>query len=796
MVFSSGPVTTDYQRYSFIDVTYPRLFDFDNASKAHYKIQQVVGATTYIECADFNEKSTSTLLYDLTEHKRIEAIVESDISKFHLNYNASSSEMFMSSQDYSDIPSILSLEPVEFINYGEAINQGNFIIVTDDVLYDDGFGTNWVHEYRDYRNSAPGGSHDVLIADVDLLYDTYAYGIKKHPLALRNFFLYAIDSFEIEPEYIFLIGKSYSYDVTRAYATPEYAANIIPTFGNTGSDNMLVSRRSDVAPLIPIGRISAKTGNDIRIYYEKIVEFEAAQADPTQTIDNKAWMKNVLHFAGGLNAFEQSLFNSFLDQYQTIIEDTLFGGNVYQFNKLNADPIFYSESEYIDSLVNNGVSLITFFGHSSTGSFDYNIGNPEDFNNEGKYFAVFGNGCNTAAIHGEAYTLGERYIFAEDKAAIAFIAASNYSIAANLHTYATIFYRELASNSYNLPIGVALQVTADSLWPSLNIFDRMSIQHNTLQGDPSVRLNTHQQPDYVIEAPYVWFTPEVISAGTDSIYLNFAVTNIGMAIDSSYFIEIKRTKPNGEVSTLLERYPSTRFRDTIVVAFPTDGLEGSGLNLFSIHIDKLNEIAEPDELNNIINTSLFIISDDAIPVYPVEFSIMNHTPEYFAASTTNVFAESKQYIIEADTSALFNSPLLRTTIVTESGGVVRWENPPLTYINNTVYYWRITPDTSTGTESMWRSSSFTYLPGDITGWDQSHYYQYLENEYSNIDLLPSRQFKFVPDVKTYQVATGIYPTTHWTEVTSYGDGELLALGFSRICCFNSGCKQCRIMDHP
>ncbi len=776
VTFSSGPVTTDYQRYSFLELKYPRLFDFDNASKVKTELPQIVGTSTYIEITDFNEKATSTLLYDLSLNKRIEAIVESDISKFHLDYNASSSEIYFTSQDITDIPNIPSMEPVHFVNYGAVANQGNYIIVSNKVLYDDGTGTNWVDEYKNYRSSVAGGSHDVIVADIDVLYDMFSYGLQKHPLALRNFFLYSLDSFDIAPEFIFIIGKSYSYDVTRANATPEYAADLIPTFGHTGSDNMMVARRGDVAPLIPIGRISAQSGNDVRIYYDKMVDFEAAQADNTQTIANKAWMKNVLHFAGGLNEFEQSLFNSFLMQYKAIIEDTLYGGNVIPFNKLNADPIFYSESEYIDSLINNGVSLVTFFGHSSTGSFDFNIGEPEEFENEGKYFAVFGNGCNTAAIHGESYTLGERYIFAEDKGAIAFIAASNYSIAANLHTYATLFYRELANYSYDLPIGVALQAVADTLWPTLNVFDRMTIEHNTLQGDPALRLNTHQQPDYVIEAPYVSFEPNVVSAGTDTMYMQLIVTNIGKAIDSSYFVEVVRTKPDGETSTFFERFHSTYFRDTLVIPFPTDGLEGAGLNNFSIHIDKENEIAEPDELNNILNTSVFIISDDAIPIYPVEFSIMNHTPEYFAASTTNVFAENKQYIIEADTTMLFNSPFLRTTMVTESGGVVKWENPPLSYIPNMVYYWRITPDTSTGTESMWRSSSFLYLPGDITGWNQSHYYQYLENDYSNINLEPTRNFEFVPDVKTYEVATGIYPTTHWTEVTSYGDGELLALG--------------------
>lgn len=773
ITFSSGPLTTDYQRYSFVDINYPRIFDFDNAATVNTKLPAFAGATTYMEFTDFDENGTNPLCYDLTTHKRIVGIVEADITKFHLNYNASNSEIFVSNQAAA-INSIFTITPATFVDYTNLANQGNYLIISNNVLFNDA-GTNWVDEYKQYRNSLAGGSYNAIVADVDQLYDAFAYGVKKHPLAIRNFILYAEDNFTNTPQFTFLIGKSYSYDVTRANATPEYAVDLVPTFGNPGSDIMLASRRGTVEQVMPVGRISAQSGNDVRIYLEKIMEFEAAQSDPTQTIANKAWMKNILHFAGGLNAFEQTLFDGFLTNYKNIIEDSLYGGNVYPFNKLTGDPIFYSESEYVDSLINNGVSLITFFGHSSSGSFDYNIGDPATFENEGKYFAVYGNGCNTAAIHGETFTLGEQYIFAPQKAAIAFIAASNFSLASNLNSFATIFYRELAADAYNLSIGIALKNTADAFWPTLNIFDQITSENMTLQGDPALRLNTHDKPDYVIEAPSVYFEPNVITAATDTFYMNIVVTNIGMAIDSSYFVEIKRTKTGGETTTFLERFDATFFRDTLRIPFFTDAVDGVGLNEFSIHIDKFNEIAEPDELNNILNASTFVIADDAIPIYPVEFSIMNHIPEYYAASTAYAFATIKDYIIEADTSLLFNSPLFQSTLVTESGGVIKWNNPTVTYINNVVYYWRITPDTSTGIAPIWRSSSFLYLPGEITGWNQSHYYQYLEDNYQYIGLQPNRQFEFVPDVQTYEVATGIYPTVHWSEVTSYANGEILAV---------------------
>lgn len=773
--FTSGPLSTDYQRYSYVDITYPRIFDFDNASRFRMIMDEVTGPTTYLELTDMDEKGTDPILYDLTNHRRMVGIVEADITKFHLPFNISEHRLYITSQDLTDIKPAPPLSPVQFINFDLISEQGDFLLISNPVLFDDGFGVDQVQAYADYRSSLAGGDFTARVINMDLLYDEFYYGLKKHPLALRNFIQFAHAEFATPVKHVFLVGKSFSYDVTRASGAFEYTENLVPTFGSPGSDVLLAAPQGDVVNSVPIGRITARTGDDVRKYLEKVIDYEAYQADLTQTVANKLWMKQALHFAGGLSAYEQSLFNNFLTQYATKIEDTLYGGHVIPFNKLTTDPIFYSESEYIDSLIEAGVSLITFFGHSSTGSFDYNIGEPEEFENTGKYFTVYGNGCNTAAIHGEAYTLGERYIFAEDRAAVAFVAASNFSLASSLNTYAGVFYTAFGNVEYHNSIGRALQASADSIWPSLNVYERMTIENTTLQGDPALQMNTHPKPDYAIEEPYVSFIPDVVTPGIDTFYMQLVVSNLGRAIDSSYYIEVKRISGGGEESTYFERHDAIYYQDTVLIPLATGGADAVGLNTFTIHIDKINEIAEIDELNNILGASMYIVSDDAIPIYPVEFSIMNHVPEYFAASTSYVFAESRNFLIDADTTMQFNSPLRRSTSVIESGGVVYWQDPPMTWIPNTVYYWRITPDTIDGSEPVWRSSSFLYQPGDITGWNQSHHYQYLEDELNNISIEDDRTFSFVPDVVTYDVATGIYPTTHWTEVTSYMNGELLAV---------------------
>lgn len=776
VAFSSLEGSTDFIRHCYIELIYSRIWDFNNASKVGFKLVNSIHPTKYLVVTDFNERSTSPLLYDFDAHTRMVGIIDGTTSKFHMPYDAGGNNVYLCSQDTLDIPYISGLEPVSFVNFGSLANQGDFIILTHNELRADSTGTDWVQAYADYRASPAGGSHDVVIVDIEDLYESYSYGIRKHPLAIRNFAMYAVDSFAVNPENLFIIGKARKYDAARNNTTT-YAANYVPTFGNPGSDLLLTARPGTYIPLIPTGRLVAYSGDEVRRYYDKVVEFELAQISGEQTIEDKAWMKNVLHFAGGLNEYEQNLFNAYLTSYGNIIGDTLFGAKVTQFNKITTDPIFYETSDYIDSIINSGVSLITFFGHSTTGSFDYNIGDPDEFSNHGKYNVIFGNGCNTAAIFDGTVTLGEKYINTEGKAAIGFIAATTFSLAGSLNNYGQRFYVELGRENYNQGLGKVIQATSSYLAEFENIYDLLTSMHTTLQGDPSLKLYTHAEPDYVIEEPYVFFEPEIVTTAEDSFTVNVVVTNIGKAVDRNYTVSVIRTKADGSQEEVAQNLRAAMFRDTVALTFFTDAIAGTGLNSFVIEVDKGDSIAELAEWNNIINRTELILGDDAVPIYPYEFALINEPPGYLAASTSNPFAGVNQYITQIDTTQLFNSPLLQSKTIIQSGGVLRWESPAITWLPNKVYYWRVSVDTTADLDDfLWRNSSFLYQPGDEIGWNQSHYFQYLDNAYVNTEVDEDRSFDFVTNFVNYEVATGIYPVTDWTEVTSYVNGENTAVG--------------------
>jgi hypothetical protein len=84
---------------------------------------------------------------------------------------------------------------------------------------------------------------------------------------------------------------------------------------------------------------------------------------------------------------------------------------------------------------------------------------------------------------------------------------------------------------------------------------------------------------------------------------------------------------------------------------------------------------------------VFIFEDDARPVYPLNYAIINKQDIKLYASTANPFSPSKQYRMEIDTTDFFNSSFKRTVNVTAVGGLLEFA-PGITFTDSTVYYWR------------------------------------------------------------------------------------------------------------
>jgi hypothetical protein len=93
----------------------------------------------------------------------------------------------------------------------------------------------------------------------------------------------------------------------------------------------------------------------------------------------------------------------------------------------------------------------------------------------------------------------------------------------------------------------------------------------------------------------------------------------------------------------------------------------------------------------------------------------------------------KNYIIEIDTTELFDSPLKKVTQVKRKGGTIEW-TPDVNWSNETVYYWRISPDSIGRGQYTWRGASFVFIEQHAPGWNQSHFYQFLYDDFTDMGI--------------------------------------------------------------
>ncbi|CAN5421319.1 hypothetical protein BH09BAC1_BH09BAC1_00740 [soil metagenome] len=758
-----GSGTVDRNQVMSMSLTYPHNFNVNNATRFEFQLNTNAGAK-YLEFNSFNSSNTTPILYDLTNLTRIEGQNGVALQRFKLPPHAGANErnFYLSNTSASELYSITSLERVSFINYSNPVNQGNYVIITSNTLTNDGNGNDWVNEYARYRTSGAGGAYSVATIMVEQLYDQFAYGIAKHPMAVRNFMSYAATTWVVDkrPSYLFIIGKGREYSNMRSN-TGTFNACLIPTWGYPGSDNLLAGNIGTMVPRVPVGRIAAITPAHVKIYLDKVKLFEAEQnrvGDPYQTIAQKLWTKELLHLGGGNNSSEQTTFKFYLENYEDIISDTFYGGNVTSIFKNSSNPIQIAQSNFLTNRINNGVSLITFFGHSSPNSFDFTIDDPNNYNNSPKFPFILSNGCYSGNIFNAAPGISEEFIFADNKGAIGFLATTALSSSNGLNNFSRNFYYNLSPKHYLSTVGQLMRQTVVDIENCCNSsFNRMVAQDLILHGDPALKVNPHPRPDYDLEAQNVFFDPPVVTLQTDSFDLYVAIANLGMAIDTQIRLEVIRTLPDGNSFTYFIDVPATHYLDTFKITIPTGTGEAFGMNQLQITIDAGDRVRnELSETNNTLGITFSILSEDVYPIHPYEFAIVPKQGVVLKASTANAFATQKTYIMEIDTTELFNSPIKRTTSLTQTGGVLSWA-PGLVYSDSVVYYWRVGIDsTGNGTPYRWRNSSFIYLTDEYPGWNQSHYYQYLKDQYQNLELPVNRQFKFSDDVKTISVRTGTW----------------------------------------
>jgi hypothetical protein len=629
----------------------------------------------------------------------------------------------------------------------------NFLIITHSILMRPVNGVDAVRAYATYRASTQGGRYDTTVVTSEQLYNQFHYG-EKSVGAMRNFVRWELaNSPAAQTNYLLILGKGLIV-AERRQGSP---LDLVPSSTRSGSDNFLSANweNNQYTARMPTGRLPATSPQEIIRYLDKLKTHEALGAEP--------WRKNVVHLGGGDGVNQQLEFEGYLDKYKRLAEKPLFGGTVVNtYRRRLSGGTNLPVNMTIAPEINAGVSLVTYFGHGSTSTFDLNFGDPSDpgkgYNNPGKYPVFLLNGCAANAVdrNNSTKTVSENWIFAENKGAVGFMAASDEAFTYDLDAFSTEFYK-VAFNEpawYGKPIPV-LQAEANRRMLIANGGGGSTIalaMMNTWLGDPALRLYAPERPDFITSNADLQLQPNganPIQASSPDFKLLVRISNPGKITYDPVEVRITRTYPvaTGRVPDITTYTVRQAWHDsTYTFVLPNTG-NVFGDNRFEVALDYRNQVAELSETNNTGQINFNFLQGGVRTVWPPEFAIVPATNLRLVGQTNDPRGASRVYEMELDTVPTFSSasPIKQTRTITTTL-VPDWRPtlPTLAGRDSVVWYWRLRFQAPVGDESAeWATSSFRVIQNATGGWSQSHHGQFRRDQLAGVNVAaPSGRWDF------------------------------------------------------
>ncbi len=721
---------------SYIRVSYPQEYDMGTVESKPFFLSAQPVNKSYIEIAN---TPSQTQLYDITDTDNVIRIGSNVISggiSAIINTTLSDRKLFANGPVFMT-PNV---QKVSFREINAPLHD--YIIISNKFLMAPSSGSsNPIKTYGGYRASIEGGDYDTLVVDIDMLYNQFNYGVK-NPLAVYDFMRFMVDNGA--PKFLFIIGKGLEPDVN-FHRNPNGVIDItqsgvnyqirdlVPTAGAPGSDILFTAGLDGTTyePAVPVGRLPARNSTHVMAYLNKVRETESKPFD-------ELTRKRVLHLSGGISQFELINFRSFMDGFKAVAEDDFFGGNVETIAKTSGSTV---ELINVADEVNQGLNLITFFGHSAPDITDIDIGFVTDpllgYNNAGRYPSFLINGCNAGQFFQDKVIFGEDWVLAQDKGALGFIAHSSFGFTTNLKRYSDLFYQFGYGDSVFVSKTISevqMQVAKHYMEISSASANNITqVQQMVLLGDPAIKLFGPETPDFeivdndiIIES----FNEDPVTALSDSFAVKLIVRNYGRTISDSLLVNVTRTLSDNTIITYDSLFASVKFLDTLVFNIQRTSENGFGNNNFRIALDSDLEIDELNEGNNFASLDFFMPLFGTRNLFPVNYGIVNQQPVELLAQSSNLLEGQRNFLFEIDTTSTFNSPFLKMNSI-NSKLLASWSLdllPDISSNDSLVYYWRTKfANPNPGENDEWVQSSFTYIQNGQEGWSQSEFDQFTEN---------------------------------------------------------------------
>lgn len=641
----------------------------------------------------------------------------------------------------------------------EAEEDYDYLLVYADPIN----ATGAVDRYAAYRRSPAGGGYRVKVVRMEEAYDRYAYGLRNSPLAIKNMIAHH-RSYAPSLNFLFLAGKGREYrDVrTPAQSAAAVGTHFIPPFGYPGTDHLYAASPGSVVSQLAVGRMAVLNGEELDTYLSKLQTMESNMANLPQTVADRAWTKQLLHLGGGTTPSERQSIRRGLENMAGVASDAAFAANVTAYYKSSSDPTETAGLSEIFERINEGTSVITFSGHSSPDVFDFNIDTPENYRNAGRLPAMFSLGCYTGHSYTRNHGVGERFLLMPAHGAITFAATRGQGFISALGIFGERLYTEMSGEQYGKGVGEALRAVYASYENDLSLSGRTLAEQFTLQGDPAYRPQTAPISDLLVDPASVQLENGAVSLQKDSFALRFTINNLGSKpAQDSVAYTIQQVLPGGTIYNH-GRYMAalSGFSTPLSLQLANQGVASVGLNRLIIRLDPEDEIPEGPLPAAIANNTLtagdgrpgipfFVVSNTAKPLFPYNYALVSPSVEEaltLIAASSNPLAEERGYDIELSEREDFSNRLASTTL-TQVGGLLKWQ-PAVAWRDSTVYYWRVSPDSSTtdGAGYVWQNSSFTYLQQGTSGFGQGDKGQFQDAKLAQLLLLPDGTF--VPTADT------------------------------------------------
>lgn len=705
-------VPSDFVSLSYVQLSYSRLFNLNNASEKFMFINHVQGgARSYVQLQGVgNSNQNNLLVYDLTSLRRTTSLFSNGNAQFVLSNPGRASFIYVF--DSTEVMAPVDLRAVQFPNINPLENY-EFLLVTHPTL-------NQASEnYAAYRSQ----KYKVLKVFSEELYDYYYYG-NVSPLAMRRFATHLITQQTQLPKFLLLAGRGYQNDKARftSLSSPNpqenYNKNLVLAYGVPGADAMFTAGISDNGfyAEIPTGRVSAATNQELQNYLDKIITYEMSP----DTIS--LWRKHTLHVSGGTRSNEQAEYKRILDNNASKLQSFYIGGKVFSFNKSVNVPSQLDLKDQLVEIQNEGVNMVSFFGHASLTILDVDIGSIGDLKNNGKYPFYYFSGCNVGNAteldpQNGGVIYAKDYLCTANKGAIGWLAHSNFSFDGFLEPILNAFYTKYAITDYGEPVGNIIRDVTKGLSNGSFITRNHNLQW-ILQGDPAVQLYSPGLPDYSLNVNDVFATNANLSIQNEFLDLGVVVTNLAKAVDDSITIGIKRTLPNNQVIVYPpQRFSKVYYKDTFNLRFEMLGDLALGNNRIEVTVDVANEIDEVFENNNTVSVNIFVPGNGTMLLYPTKDAVVGRDTVWLTIQSNNIFSTNNPFIIEVDTTPTFNSTVKINSGILVADALLRWPFKPM-FGDSVTYYWRARLNVNEQQGGRWSEASFTWINNHPDAWMQ------------------------------------------------------------------------------